>query len=164
MAYPPAGTSASPVGTETAQPRAHIAATKEAPGAMTSSPGLAFLLTTIAAYGEVGWQGYWSKLMANGTELTQGWSDAYEVDFTQGGGNGDRPIVLSYDSSPAFTIDGKGGTTTSALLDTCFRLFHGLTPAETRPSSWPRVCARPGSTTARGHPIGSVDTAALRPV
>jgi len=91
------------------------------PGATTSSPGLAFLLTTIAAYGEGGWQDYWSRLMANGTELTQGWSDAYEVDFTQGGGNGDRPIVLSYDSSPAFTIDGQGGTTTSALLDTCFR-------------------------------------------
>jgi thiamine transport system substrate-binding protein len=91
------------------------------PGATTSSPGLAFLLTTIAAYGEDGWQAYWSKLMANGTRLTQGWSDAYEVDFTQGGGNGDRPIVLSYDSSPAFTVDGKGGTTTSALLDTCFR-------------------------------------------
>jgi len=59
--------------------------------------------------------------MANGTKLTQGWSDAYEVDFTQGGGGGDRPIVLSYDSSPAFTLDDQGGTTTSALLDTCFR-------------------------------------------
>ena len=91
------------------------------PGATTSSPGLAFLLATIAAYGDDGWQAYWSQLMANGAELTQGWSDAYEVDFTQGGGHGDRPIVLSYDSSPAFTIDGKGGTTTSALLDTCFR-------------------------------------------
>jgi thiamine transport system substrate-binding protein len=91
------------------------------PGATTSSPGLAFLLATIAAYGEDGWQDYWTQLMANGTKLTQGWSDAYEVDFTQGGGGGDRPIVLSYDSSPAFTTDGNGGTTTSALLDTCFR-------------------------------------------
>jgi thiamine transport system substrate-binding protein len=91
------------------------------PGATTSSPGLAFLLATIAGYGEDGWQDYWTRLMDNGAELTQGWSDAYEVDFTQGGGSGDRPIVLSYDSSPAFTVDGKGGTTTSALLDTCFR-------------------------------------------
>jgi thiamine transport system substrate-binding protein len=91
------------------------------PGATTSSPGLAFLLATVAAYGADGWQDYWSKLMANGTKLTQGWSDAYEVDFTQGGGGGDRPIVLSYDSSPAFTVDGQGGTTTSALLGTCFR-------------------------------------------
>jgi thiamine transport system substrate-binding protein len=96
------------------------------PGATTSSPGLAFLLATIAAYGEpvspnLGWEDYWARLMANGTKLTPGWSDAYEVDFTQGGGGGDRPIVLSYDSSPAFTTDGNGGTTTSALLDTCFQ-------------------------------------------
>ncbi len=60
--------------------------------------------------------------MANGAKLTQGWSDAYEVDFTQGGGEGDRPIVLSYDSSPAFTVPTAGEhLTTSALLDTCFR-------------------------------------------
>jgi thiamine transport system substrate-binding protein len=91
------------------------------PGATTSSPGLAFLLATVAAYGADGWQDYWTRLMANGAKLTQGWSDAYEVDFTQGGGGGDRPIVLSYDSSPAFTVDGQGGTTTSALLDTCFQ-------------------------------------------
>src|SRR4029453_14841244 len=44
------------------------------------------------------------------------------VDFTQGGGKGDRPIVLSYDSSPAFTVpEGSDTSTTSALLDTCFR-------------------------------------------
>ena len=91
------------------------------PGATTSSPGLAFLLATIAEFGADGWADYWSQLMANGAKLTQGWSDAYEVDFTQGGGGGDRPIVLSYDSSPAFTTDGAGGTTTSALLDTCFQ-------------------------------------------
>jgi thiamine transport system substrate-binding protein len=90
------------------------------PGAATSSPGMAFLLTTVAAYGADGWQDYWSRLMANGTKLVDGWSQAYEVDFTQGGGKGDRPIVLSYDSSPAFTVSG-GKSTTSALLDTCFR-------------------------------------------
>lgn len=90
------------------------------PSAVTSSPGLAFLLTTIDEYGDA-WGDYWTALMANGAKLTSGWSDAYEVDFTQGGGGGERPIVLSYDSSPAFTVDGEGGTTTSALLDTCFR-------------------------------------------
>ena len=89
------------------------------PGAATSSPGMAFLLTTIAAYGDA-WPDYWTKLMDNGAELTAGWSDAYEVDFTQGGGSGDRPIVLSYDSSPAFTV-ADGTSSTSALLDTCFR-------------------------------------------
>jgi thiamine transport system substrate-binding protein len=90
------------------------------PGATTSSPGMAFLLATIANYGDA-WPDYWTDLMANGAKLTDGWSDAYQVDFTQGGGAGDRPIVVSYDSSPAFTVDGQGGTTTSALLDTCFR-------------------------------------------
>ena len=91
------------------------------PGASTSSPGLAFLLATVDEYGD-GWPAYWKKLMANGTKVTAGWSDAYEVDFTAGGGKGDRPIVLSYASSPPFTVP-KGGTTptTSALLDTCFR-------------------------------------------
>ncbi len=89
------------------------------PGAPTSSPGMAFLLTTVAAYGD-GWPDYWADLMANGTRVTSGWSDAYYVDFTQGGGDGTRPIVLSYDSSPAFTVSG-GRSTTKALLDTCFR-------------------------------------------
>jgi len=92
------------------------------PGATTSSPGLAFLVATVVAEGEDGWQDYWKRLMANGTKVTAGWTDAYEVDFTAGGGNGDRPIVTSYSSSPPFTIP-EGGTkpTTSALLDTCFR-------------------------------------------
>jgi thiamine transport system substrate-binding protein len=92
------------------------------PGAPTSSPGFAFLLATIAAKGD-GWQDYWTNLMANGAELTKGWEDAYFVDFTGGGGNNaTRPIVLSYDSSPAYTVDKKTGTSpTKALLDTCSR-------------------------------------------
>lgn len=90
------------------------------PGAETSSPGLAFLLTTVAAYGD-DWPDYWERLMGNGAKLTSGWTDAYTVDFTGGGGDGTRPIVLSYDSSPAFTIGEDGTSTTSALLDTCYR-------------------------------------------
>jgi thiamine transport system substrate-binding protein len=88
------------------------------PGASTSSPGLAFLLTTIAKYGDA-WPDYWKRLLANGTKVVDGWEDAYTVDFTQGGGKGSRPIVLSYDSSPAFTV-AAGASTTKALLDTCF--------------------------------------------
>lgn len=92
------------------------------PGATTSSPGLAFLLATVEHFGEDGWQQYWSDLMANGTLVTAGWSDAYGVDFTAGGGDGDRPIVLSYASSPPFTVpEGGDEPTTSALLETCFR-------------------------------------------
>ncbi len=86
------------------------------PGATTSTTGMAFLLTTIAAYGDE-WPDYWEDLVGNGAKITKGWEDAYNVDFTFSGG--ERPIVLSYDSSPAFTVaDGKSST--GALLDTCF--------------------------------------------
>ncbi|CAM3833692.1 thiamine ABC transporter substrate-binding protein [Nocardioides marinus] len=88
-------------------------------GATTSSPGFAFLLATIAAYGD-DWPSYWEDLLDNGAKVVPGWEDAYFVDFTAGGG-GARPIVLSYDSSPAFTTTDDGeDTTTAALLDTCF--------------------------------------------
>jgi thiamine transport system substrate-binding protein len=92
------------------------------PAPTTSSTGLAFMLATVARYGEGGWADYWRRLAGNGLKVTSGWSDAYEVDFTAGGASGDRPIVVSYASSPPFTVP-KGGTrpTTSALLDTCFR-------------------------------------------
>ena len=92
------------------------------PAPPTSSPGLAFLLATISRFGGDGWQDYWDRLAANDVLVTSGWSDAYQVDFTAGGGDGDRPIVLSYASSPPFTIPEDGAKpTTSALLDTCFR-------------------------------------------
>lgn len=92
------------------------------PGASTSSPGLSFLLATVGEFGQDGWQDYWEELMANGTAVTNGWTDAYTVDFTAGGGDGDRPIVLSYASSPPVTIpEGGDEPTTSALLETCFR-------------------------------------------
>ena len=92
------------------------------PAPSTSSPGFAFLAATVGVYGKDGWQDYWRALVDNGVRITSGWSDAYEVDFTAGGGNGDRPVVLSYASSPPFTIPEDGRRpTTSALLDTCFR-------------------------------------------
>jgi thiamine transport system substrate-binding protein len=91
------------------------------PGATSSSPGLAFLIATIGSYGE-GWKDYWTSLVDNGVKIDAGWEDAYTVDFTAGGGNGDRPIVVSYSSSPPFTIPkGQTSPTTLALLDTCFR-------------------------------------------
>ncbi|MFJ4108922.1 thiamine ABC transporter substrate-binding protein [Oerskovia enterophila] len=88
----------------------------------TSSPGLSFLLATVGAYGEDGWEGYWSKLKDNGVKVADGWSDAYYVDFSGSEGKGPRPLVLSYSTSPAFTVTEDGTeTTTGALLDTCFR-------------------------------------------
>lgn len=89
------------------------------PAASTSSPGMAFLLTTVAAKGD-GWQTYWGQLLGNGAKVVDGWSDAYYTDFTAASEKGKRPIVLSYDSSPAFILDDDGKPTTAALLDTCF--------------------------------------------
>jgi thiamine transport system substrate-binding protein len=68
----------------------------------TSSPGLAFLLTTIARFGEDGWLEYWAALRDNGVLVASGWSDAYYTSFTRYGG--DRPIVLSYATSPAAEV------------------------------------------------------------
>lgn len=89
---------------------------------VTSSPGLALLAATVGEFGEDGYLDYWARLRDNGLKVTEGWSDAYNVDFSAGEGSGTRPLVLSYSTSPAFTVaeDGSSSTTT-ALLDTCFR-------------------------------------------
>ncbi|HSJ26579.1 MAG TPA: thiamine ABC transporter substrate-binding protein [Acidimicrobiia bacterium] len=68
----------------------------EHPG--TSSPGLAFLLSTIATFGEDGWQDYWRALVANGVRVVRDWDTAYYAESTWWGG--DRPLVVSYASSP----------------------------------------------------------------
>lgn len=87
----------------------------------TSSPGLAFLLGTVAKFGEDGWQEYWSKLKANGAKSVSGWTEAYTQDFSGSSGKGPRPIVVSYASSPAAEVAEDGKPRTSALLDTCYR-------------------------------------------
>ncbi|MEV7974053.1 thiamine ABC transporter substrate-binding protein [Cellulomonas sp. NPDC089187] len=90
--------------------------------AATSSPGLSFLLATIGAKGEDGWQEYWTALRDNGLKVSESWSDAYYSDFSGGGGGGARPIALSYASSPPETVnDEAAGPTTAAMLGTCFR-------------------------------------------
>lgn len=69
----------------------------------TSTPGLAFLLATIAHFGEADYLDYWQALADNGVLVVDGWNEAYYGAFTAGGG-GDRPIVVSYASSPAATV------------------------------------------------------------
>ena len=56
----------------------------------TSSPGLAFMLGTIAHFGVDGWEAYWEQLRTNGVKVVSGWTEAYEGSFTAGGGGGDR--------------------------------------------------------------------------
>ncbi len=88
----------------------------------SSSPGLSFLLSTIAAKGEDGYLDYWGQLVDNGVQVVQGWSDAYYTEFSGADGNGPRPLVVSYATSPAYTVSEDGKTsTTVALLGTCFR-------------------------------------------
>ena len=69
----------------------------------TSSPGLAFLLATISRFGAEGYLTFWQQLRANKVIIANGWEDAYYGHFTAAS-KGDRPIVVSYASSPAAAV------------------------------------------------------------
>ncbi len=91
----------------------------------TSSPGLAFLLATVATYGDR-WEAYWRGLRANGVLAVDGWEEAYTQQFSGAAGSpGKRPIVVSYASSPAAEVifASKPLTTapTAAVEDGCYR-------------------------------------------
>jgi thiamine transport system substrate-binding protein len=68
----------------------------------TSSPGMAFLLATIGHFGSAGYLNYWKSLVANNVLVENDWNTAFYTDFSQSGGN--RPIVVSYNSDPAFEV------------------------------------------------------------
>src|SRR5262249_46604924 len=93
----------------------------------TSSPGLAFLLVTVAHFGDMDdytYLNYWQDLMDNGALVVDDWNTAYYNEFTLGGGDGTHPLVVSYASSPPFTIDSNTGEPTTGSIvaaDTCFR-------------------------------------------
>jgi thiamine transport system substrate-binding protein len=73
----------------------------------TSSPGLAFLMATIAEFGEEGdytWKQFWSDLRANDVLVSEGWEEAYYTHFSGSSGKGPRPLVVSYSSSPAAEV------------------------------------------------------------
>jgi len=71
----------------------------------TSSPGLAFLLASVATFGEDGWEAWWQDLRANGVLVVDGWEQAYNAEFSGGGASeGDRPLVVSYASSPPVEV------------------------------------------------------------
>ncbi|MGK5627608.1 thiamine ABC transporter substrate-binding protein [Streptomyces sp. URMC 123] len=112
--------------------------------AATSSPGLGFLLGTAARYGDAdspegaasgGWQQYWKKLKENGVEVVDGWEQAYTERFSGSAGGkakGDRPLVVSYASSPTAEVtnakDKPAQAPTGVATGTCFRQieFAGL--------------------------------------
>jgi thiamine transport system substrate-binding protein len=70
----------------------------------TSSPGLAFLLATIAKFGDPGYLDYWKLLRANGVTVVDGWNTAYYTNFSGSSGRGPQPLVVSYASSPAAEV------------------------------------------------------------
>lgn len=95
-----------------------------------SSPGLAFLLATVAQFGEpaddnkYSYLDFWSDLVANDVLIADDWNTAYFSNFTQGGEDGTYPMVVSYASSPPFTYnqDLDAATTASIVAPgTCFR-------------------------------------------
>jgi len=92
----------------------------------TSTPGLAFLLATVAHFGEDGWEKYWRSLRANGVLVVDGWEEAYSARFSgAAGSSGNRPIVVSYASSPPaeviFRTPKPADAPTAVLEDSCFR-------------------------------------------
>ncbi len=107
----------------------------------TSSPGLAFLLATIDAFPDDAgypWQQFWADLVANDVQVADGWEDAYYGSFSFSGG--DRPIVVSYASSPPAEIvfaegDPPAAVGTAVITDGCFRQieFAGVLAGTERP-------------------------------
>jgi thiamine transport system substrate-binding protein len=80
----------------------------------SSSPGLAFLLATVAQFGtpenDVGEDGYtyidyWVDLKANDVLAVDDWTTAYYGEFSGStGSEGTRPLALSYASSPPVEV------------------------------------------------------------
>ncbi len=93
------------------------------PNPATESAGLAFLLATIAEFGEDGWEDYWTSLRANDVEIVDSWTQAYYESFSLAGGT--RPLVVSYGSSPPFevlyAVEPLDTAPTGVVESTCFR-------------------------------------------
>ena len=105
----------------------------------TSSPGLAFLLATIATFGEGGWQEFWGDLEKNDVLIAPGWTEAYYGDFSGGAGEGDRPLVVSYASSPPaeviFSETPLEEAPTGVITNGCYRQveFAGILTGAAHP-------------------------------
>ncbi len=93
----------------------------------TSSTGLAFLLATVAHFGDDGYLDYWRALRENGIVVVDGWETAYYTNFSGSSGRGPQPMVVSYGTSPAaeviFAETPLDTAPTASIIgpDTCFR-------------------------------------------
>jgi len=92
---------------------------------VASSPGLGFLLGTIAHFGFEDWQDYWTSLKTNGVHIAPDWTTAYTIDFSGASGKGKYPLVVSYGSSPPAEVlyaEKPINTPPTAVIEsTCFR-------------------------------------------
>jgi thiamine transport system substrate-binding protein len=109
----------------------------------TSSPGLAFMLASIAVFGEEGeytWLDFWRELRANDVTVVAGWEQAYYEEFA-GGGVGDLPLVVSYASSPPAGVvfaEAPIDVAPTASIDAgCFRQieYAGVLDGADRPDA-----------------------------
>ena len=93
----------------------------------TSSPGLAFLMATIAQFGQDDYLDYWAELAENELVVVSDWETAYYSNFSGSSGQGPQPMVVSYGSSPAAEViyaesELEEAPTASIIgLNTCFR-------------------------------------------
>jgi thiamine transport system substrate-binding protein len=93
----------------------------------TSSPGLAFLMATIAQFGQDGYLDYWKSLVENNLVVVSDWETAYYSNFSGSTGQGPQPMVVSYGSSPAaeviFAETELEEAPTASIIgpNTCFR-------------------------------------------
>lgn len=99
--------------------------------AATSSPGLAFLMATVAVFGTEGdytYLDYWADLVENDVFIAADWTDAYYGQFSgSAGSEGTYPLVVSYASSPpveVYFMDTPPEAAPTGVIvadDTCFR-------------------------------------------
>jgi thiamine transport system substrate-binding protein len=93
----------------------------------TSSPGLAFMMATIAEFGEDGWLDFWRALRENDVVVVNSWETAYYTNFSGSAGQGPQPMVVSYGSSPPaeviFAEQPLDDAPTASITgpNTCFR-------------------------------------------
>jgi thiamine transport system substrate-binding protein len=96
------------------------------PNPVSSSPGLAFLLATIAEFDD-DWQTWWTAMRDNDVLIVESWSDAYYGHFTAAS-DGSRPLVVSYATSPPaevlFADPRPTDAPTAVAARTCFRQYE----------------------------------------
>ena len=108
----------------------------------TSTPGLAFLLATVAAFGDPGFEQYWRDVRANDVTVVDGWERAYFGEFSgASGGDGTHPLVVSYATSPVAEVvyaDPPVDTApTGVLTETCYEQveFAGVLEGTEQPAA-----------------------------